>query len=33
MKELNEPIARQANFEEKCTGRFWEKDDLSLRLF
>lgn len=22
MKELNEPIARQANFEDKCTGRY-----------
>ena len=24
MKELNEPIARKANTEEKCTGHFWE---------
>ncbi|WP_417506342.1 transposase [Marinomonas gallaica] len=24
MKELNENIARQANFEDQCTGRFWE---------
>ncbi|MGR0278149.1 transposase [Marinomonas dokdonensis] len=24
MKELNEPIARKANAEEKCTGHFWE---------
>ncbi len=30
MRALCEPIARQANFEDKCTGRFW-KDALRLR--
>ncbi len=24
MRILNETIAKQANFEDKCTGRFWE---------
>ena len=29
MRVLNESIARQANAEDGCTGRFWERRDLN----
>ena len=32
MKCLNEPIARQANREDQCTGHFWESRFKSYPL-
>ncbi len=32
MRCLNQPIARQANLEDKCTGKFWESQFTSQAL-
>ena len=32
MRSLSEPIARQANKEDKCTGRFYSPPSMALTL-
>jgi len=32
MRALNEPIARQANFEDNCTGHFYSPPSMALTL-